>query len=219
MRVVGKAAVVARIKQDGAVAILRTATSEQALRAAQAVIAGGFRIVEITYGVPDTENVIAQIVRDNSSDLIVGAGTVLTRDQSNAAIDAGAQFLVSPCVIPEMIAAGRERDTVTVPGAFTPTEIYTAWSLGADIVKLFPAVANGPEYLRSVRGPLPHIPIIPTSGVNIGNVADWFRAGAVAVGAVSSVIDPALIRAGDWDALTERSREFLAAVRRARAPR
>ncbi|HSH38237.1 MAG TPA: bifunctional 4-hydroxy-2-oxoglutarate aldolase/2-dehydro-3-deoxy-phosphogluconate aldolase [Chthoniobacterales bacterium] len=214
-----KAAVVARIREVGAVAILRTQTSDQALRAAEAVIAGGFRIVEVTYGVPDTANVIAQLVRENSSDLLVGAGTVLTRDQSYAAIDAGAQFLVSPCVIPEMIEAGRERDIATIPGAFTPTEIYTAWSLGADIIKLFPAVSNGPEYLRTLRGPLPHIPIMPTSGVNISNVADWFRAGAVAVGAVSSVIDPALIQTGDWDALTERSREFLDAVQRARESR
>src|SRR3712207_5738013 len=102
-----KAAVVARIKQAGAVAILRTQTSEQALGAAKAVIAGGFRIVEVTYGVPNTTEVIAQLIRENSAELLIGAGTVLTREQSNAAIDAGAQFLVSPCVIPEMIEVGR----------------------------------------------------------------------------------------------------------------
>jgi 2-dehydro-3-deoxyphosphogluconate aldolase / (4S)-4-hydroxy-2-oxoglutarate aldolase len=212
----GKAATVARIKQVGAVAILRTRTSEQALRAAQAAIDGGFRIVEITYGVPDATEVIAQLVRENPSGLIFGAGTVLTRDQSHAAIDAGAEFLVSPCVVPEMIEVGHERDVATIPGAFTPTEIYSAWSLGADIIKLFPAVSNGPEYLRTVRGPLPHIPIMPTSGVNIGNVADWFRAGAVGVGAVGSVIDPALVEQGDWDGLTKRAREFIEAVERAR---
>jgi 2-dehydro-3-deoxyphosphogluconate aldolase / (4S)-4-hydroxy-2-oxoglutarate aldolase len=212
----GKAATVARIKEIGTVAIFRTQTSEQALRAAQAAIAGGFRIVEITYGVPDALNVVAQLVRENSSDLLVGVGTVLTREESHAAIDAGAEFLVSPCVIPEMIEVGRERDVATIPGAFTPTEIYTAWSLGADIIKLFPAVSNGPEYLRTVRGPLPHIPIMPTSGVNIGNVAEWFRAGAVGVGAVGSVIDPALVQQGDWDALTRRCREFIDAVQRAR---
>ena len=214
-----RAEIVARIKDVGAVAILRTQTSDQALRAAEAAIAGGFRIVEITYGVPDAVDVIARLVRENSDELLFGAGTVLTREQSHAAIDAGAQFLVSPCVGADMIEVARERDVASIPGAFTPTEIYTAWSLGADIIKLFPAISNGPEYLRTIRGPLPHIPIIPTSGVTISNLADWFRAGAVAVGAVGSVIDPALVQQDDWDALTERCREFIAAVQRVRESR
>ncbi|MGZ4985668.1 MAG: bifunctional 4-hydroxy-2-oxoglutarate aldolase/2-dehydro-3-deoxy-phosphogluconate aldolase, partial [Chthoniobacterales bacterium] len=123
---------------------------------------------------------------------------------------------VSPCVLPEMILAAQERDVVCIPGAFTPTEIYTAYSLGADIVKIFPAIRFGPEYLKAVRGPLPQIPIMPTSGVDISNVAEWFRAGAVAVGAVGSVLDPQLIQNGDWDALTKRAREFIDAVRNAR---
>jgi 2-dehydro-3-deoxyphosphogluconate aldolase / (4S)-4-hydroxy-2-oxoglutarate aldolase len=210
-----KTAIVARIKEAGAVAILRTETVEQALGAAKAVIAAGFRIVEVTYGVPDTTDVITQLIRENPG-LLMGAGTVLSRKQANDAIDAGAEFLVSPCVIPEMIEVGREREIVTIPGAFTPTEIHTAWSLGADIVKIFPAVANGPEYLRALRGPLPNVPMMPTSGVTIGNVADWFLAGAVAVGAVSNVLDPALIRNGEWDGLTARARDFLDAVARGR---
>ena len=210
-----RSATVARIKAAGAVAIFRTATTEQALHAAEAAIAGGFRAVEITYGVPNALEVVAHLVRAHS-DLLIGAGTVLTREQANQAIDAGAEFLVSPCVIPEMIEVGREREIVTIPGAFTPTEIYTAYSLGADIIKIFPAVTNGPEYLRAIRGPLPQIPIMPTSGVTFDNVADWFRAGAVAVGAVGSVFDAALIRSGEWDALTQRAREFLALVAKAR---
>jgi len=104
---------------------------------------------------------------------------------------------------------------VIIPGAFTPTEIYTAYLLGADIVKIFPAVRFGPEYLKAVRGPLPHIPIMPTSGVDVSNVAEWFRAGAVAVGAVSGVLDPELIRNGDWIELTKRAREFIDAVQTA----
>jgi 2-dehydro-3-deoxyphosphogluconate aldolase/(4S)-4-hydroxy-2-oxoglutarate aldolase len=210
-----KSSVVARIKELGAVAILRTETTEQALGATKAVIAAGFRIIEITYGVPKATGVISQLRRENRG-LLIGAGTVLTRKQANDAIDAGAEFLVSPCLIPEMIEAGRKRGIAVIPGAFTPTEIYNAYSSGADIVKIFPAVANGPEYLRALRGPLPNIPIIPTSGVNVSNVADWFRAGAVAVGAVSSVLDPALIRNGEWDSLTTYAREFLAAVAKAR---
>jgi 2-dehydro-3-deoxyphosphogluconate aldolase/(4S)-4-hydroxy-2-oxoglutarate aldolase len=210
-----KSAVVARIKEAGAVAILRTETAEQALGTAKAVIAGGFRIVEVTFGVPNTIDVITQLIRENVG-LLVGAGTVLTRKQANNAIDAGANFLVSPCLIPDMIEVGRERGIATIPGAFTPTEIYLAWSLGADIVKIFPAVANGPEYLKALRGPLPNIPIMPTTGVNVGTVADWLRAGVIAVGAAGSVFDPVLIRNGEWDALTARARDFLDAVAKAR---
>jgi 2-dehydro-3-deoxyphosphogluconate aldolase/(4S)-4-hydroxy-2-oxoglutarate aldolase len=148
--------------------------------------------------------------------LLIGAGTILTRQQVNEAVEAGARFLVSPCVLTEVIDAARELQVAMIPGAFTPTEIYTAHTLGADIVKIFPAIKFGPDYLRAVRGPLPNIPLMPTSGVDASNVAEWFRAGAVAVGAVGSVFDPALIRKGAWDELTQRAREFMDAVRAAR---
>lgn len=148
--------------------------------------------------------------------MLIGAGTILIPEQAREAVGAGARFLVSPCVLPEVIDAARELEVMMIPGAFTPTEIYNAWSLGVDIVKIFPAVRFGPEYLRAIRGPLPHIPIMPTSDVDASNVGEWFRAGAVAVGAVSSVLDPDLIRNGDWEALTKRAREFIAAVHAAR---
>ena len=216
MKQLDRTAVLARIKDEGAVAIFRTATAEQAIAAAEAAIAGGFRVVEITYGVPTALDVIARLVREHGSEVLVGAGTVLTAADVNKAVDAGAQFLVSPCVLPEMIAAGRERDTVTIPGAFTPTEIYTAYSLGADLVKLFPAVRSGPEYLKAIRGPLPDIPIIPTAGVNTANAAGWISAGAVALGAAGGVFDRTAIETGEWETVTKLARDFLAAVRRAR---
>jgi 2-dehydro-3-deoxyphosphogluconate aldolase/(4S)-4-hydroxy-2-oxoglutarate aldolase len=211
-----KAAVVARIKSEGAVAVIRTDSTERALAVAEAAIAGGFRAIEITYSFPAAVEVIATLARTNEDNLLIGAGTILNREQVDEAVGAGALFLVSPCVLPEVIDAAHERQIAILPGAFTPTEIYNAWSLGADIVKIFPAIRFGPEYLRAVRGPLPHIPIMPTSGVDASNVAEWFRAGAVAVGAVSSVLDPELIQKGDWDALTNRAREFIEAVRAAR---
>lgn len=210
-----KSAVLARIKAARAIAVIRTATDAQAIETARAAMAGGFEIIEITFGVPHATDVIAALVRQHP-DLLIGAGTVLTAEEVNFAVDAGADFLVSPCTLPEMIIAAQDREVVCIPGAFTPTEIYNAYSLGADIVKIFPAVANGPQYLRAVRGPLPQIPIMPTSGVDLSNVADWFSAGAVAVGAVSSVLDPLLIQSGNWDALTRRAAEFMAAVRSAR---
>ena len=209
-----RAAVVARIKTEGAVAVIRTDSVDRALGAAKAVIGGGFRIIEITYSFPDATEAIVKLAETN--DLLVGAGTILNRTQVHEAVGGGARFLVSPCVLPEVIDAAQELQVAVIPGAFTPTEIYTAYSLGADIVKIFPAIRFGPEYLKAVRGPLPHIPIMPTSGVDAGNVAEWFRAGAVAVGAVSSVLDPVLIRNADWPELTKRARQFMDAVRAAR---
>jgi 2-dehydro-3-deoxyphosphogluconate aldolase/(4S)-4-hydroxy-2-oxoglutarate aldolase len=211
-----KAAVVSRIKAERAVAVIRTDSIERALAAANAVIAGGFRIIEITFSFREASNAIAKLADSNEGDLLLGAGTILTCDQVHEAVEAGARFLVSPCVLPEVIEAAHELQVAIIPGAFTPTEIYTAYSLRADIVKIFPAIKFGPEYLKAVRGPLPQIPIIPTSGVDASNVAEWFRAGAVAVGAVSSVLDPELIRNGDWDEITRRASEFIAAVRAVR---
>ncbi|HWY39373.1 MAG TPA: bifunctional 4-hydroxy-2-oxoglutarate aldolase/2-dehydro-3-deoxy-phosphogluconate aldolase [Chthoniobacterales bacterium] len=211
-----KAAVIARIKSEGAVAVIRTDSTDRALATARAVIAGGFRAVEITYSFPEATEAVAELAKSNENDLLVGAGTILNRRQGHEAVGAGARFLVSPCVLPDVIDTAHELQVAIIPGAFTPTEIYTAHSLGADIVKIFPTVKFGPEYLRAVRGPLPNIPIMPTSGVDTSNVADWFRAGAIAVGAVSSVLDPVLIQNGDWDELTKRAREFIKAVRAAR---
>jgi len=211
-----KAAVVARIKAEGAVAVIRTDSTERALGAARAVIAGGFRVIEITYSFAGATDAIAKLAEANESDLLIGAGTILNRQQVDQAVGAGARFLVSPCVLPDVIDAAHELQVAVIPGAFTPTEIYTAYSLGADIVKIFPAVRFGPEYLKAVRGPLPQIPIMPTSGVDASNVAEWFSAGAVAVGAVSSVLDPALIQNGEWNELANRARAFIDAVRAAR---
>jgi len=211
-----KTAVIARIKAEGTVAVIRTDSIERALGAANAVIAGGFRAIEITYSFNGATEAIAKLSDANENDLLIGAGTILNRGQVREAVRAGARFLVSPCVFPEVIDAARELQVAIIPGAFTPTEIYTAYSLGADIVKFFPAVRYGPEYLRALRGPLPQIPIMPTSGVDATNVAEWFRAGAVAVGAVSSVLDPVLIRNGDWAELTQRAQQFMDAVRAAR---
>ena len=210
-----KAAVLARIKAERAVAVIRTDSIERALAAAKAVVAGGFRAIEITYSFAGATDAIRKLAESNENDLLIGAGTILNRQQVHEAVGAGARFLVSPCVLPEVIDAAHELQIAIIPGAFTPTEIYTAYSFGADIVKIFPAVRFGPEYLKAVRGPLPHIPIMPTSGVDASNVAEWFRAGAVAVGAVSSVLDPTLIRKGEWNELTSRAREFIHAVRAA----
>src|ERR1051326_1015144 len=129
-----KAAIVARIKAEGAVAVIRTDSAERALAVADAAIAGGFRAIEITYSFAAATEVIAMLDKANESDLLIGAGTILIPEQVREAVEAGARFLVSPCVLPEVIDAARELEVAMLPGAFTPTEIYNAWSLGADIV-------------------------------------------------------------------------------------
>jgi len=215
-RSLDKADVVERIKAERAIAVIRTDSLERALHTAEAVVAGGFRAIEITFSFAEAADAIRNLTASNEPDLLVGAGTIVTPKQVKEAVSAGAQFLVSPCVLPEMIEAAHELQVTVIPGAYTPTEIYTAHSLGADIVKIFPAVKFGPEYLKAIRGPLPNIPIMPTSGVDAFNVVDWFRAGAVAVGAVGSVFDPVLIQNGDWNELTKRAREFMDAVRAAK---
>src|SRR5947209_11473454 len=170
-----KASVIKRIKSERAVAVIRTNSTDRALAAAQAVIAGGFRAVEITFSFAQAADAITRLRETNEDDLLIGAGTILTRQQVNQAVEAGARFLVSPCVLPGVIAAAHQLQVAIIPGAFTPTEIYTAHSLGADIVKIFPAVRFGPEYLKAIRGLLPNIPIMPTSRVVASNVGDWFR--------------------------------------------
>ena len=215
-RSLDKADVVERIKAERAIAVIRTDSLERALHTAEAVVAGGFRAIEITFSFAEAADAIRNLTASNEPDLLVGAGTIVTPKQVKEAVSAGAQFLVSPCVLPEMIEAAHELQVTVIPGAYTPTEIYTAHSLGADIVKIFPAVKFGPEYLKAIRGPLPNIPIMPTSGVDASNVADWFRAGAVAVGAVGSVFDPVLIQNGAWNELIKRAREFMDAVRAAK---
>jgi 2-dehydro-3-deoxyphosphogluconate aldolase/(4S)-4-hydroxy-2-oxoglutarate aldolase len=213
---IDKAAVVERIKSERAVAVIRADSLEDALVVAETAIAGGFRVIEITFSFPAASSAIATLATTSDNKLLIGAGTILNRKQVDEAVEAGAQFLVSPCVLPDVIDAARDLNVAIIPGAFTPTEIFTAYSLGADIVKIFPAIKFGPEYLKAVRGPLPNIPIMPTSGVDASNVGDWFRAGAVAVGAVSSIFDPELIRKGEWDELSNRAREFMDAVRAAK---
>ena len=213
-----RAEVVRAIKAAGVVAVIRTSTADEAFGTARACIAGGLRVIEITLTVPDAVQVIRALASEfQGEEVLIGAGTVLTAGQATEAADARAEFLVSPCVLPAVMNVARARGLAMLPGAFTPTEIYTAYSAGADIVKIFPAGQLGPSYFKDLKGPLPQVPLMPTSGVKASNVADWFRAGAVAVGAGSSVLDPALIKNGDWAALTERAREFVDLVQTSRS--
>ncbi len=213
--------------------MIRVDTAAEAIGATHALLAGGLHGIEITYTIPGATEVIAQLessrrsalvrgwrsCRDGEANpnMILGAGTVLTASQARAAIDAGARFLVSPALIPEVIEVARERDIAMLPGAFTPTEIQRAHSLGGDIIKVFPASHFGPRYFKELKGPFPSIPLMPAGGIDASNAGDWFRAGAVALGAGGKIVDRAAIKAGDWATLTRRARELMDAVQQARA--
>jgi Entner-Doudoroff aldolase len=191
-------------------AIIRTNDSQRAENAMRAAVEGGFRIVEFTLTTPGALDLVASFAKRR--DLIVGAGTVLTVEDAEAAVSAGARFLVSPVCDPAIIAAAGRFGVVSIPGAFTPTEMLAAHRAGADIVKLFPAPANVAEYVRAVLGPLPHLKIFPTAGVTVDNVVEVLRAGAFGAGFVRALFDPEDLDRRDFRAVEQRARRIVASA-------
>lgn len=191
-------------------AILRATDERVAAAAMDAAIRGGMRIVELTLTTPGALRIIATLAA--REDLVVGAGTVLRPDQARAAVAAGARFLVSPVMDPEIIALARELGVPVLPGVHTPTEMLAAHRAGAPLLKLFPAPAGGPVWLRSVLAPLPFLRVVPTNGVDLDNAAAWLRAGAFAVGLTTALFDPAALAAGDLAGIEPRARALVRAV-------
>jgi 2-dehydro-3-deoxyphosphogluconate aldolase/(4S)-4-hydroxy-2-oxoglutarate aldolase len=203
------------IRDSGNVLIVRLETAEEAYEAAAAAVAGGIRALEITLSIPGALAVIQRLnERFPGEDVIFGAGTVLDGHAAWASIQAGAQFLVSPNLNPEMIRVANRYQVATISGAYTPTEILSTAEAGADIVKLFPTEAGGIAYAKAILAPLAHVPILPAGGVTTANVADWFDAGAAAVG-VGSAITKAGRPDGDVSKITAAAEEFVAAIGRA----
>ncbi len=189
-------------------AIIRTTDTQLAADAMGAAVAGGFRIVEFTLTTPGA----LQLIRTFSTrdpDLLVGAGTVLSAAQAQAAVQAGARFIVSPVCDPAVIAAAGALQVVSIPGTFTATEMFQAHRAGADLVKLFPAPAGVAQYIRSILGPLPELRIFPTAGVDADNMADVLRAGAAGVGFVGSLFVPEELQAGNFGAVERRARDLV----------
>ena len=184
-------------------AIIRTDNQKVAEQAMQAAVAGGFRVVEFTLTTPGALNLITQF-REND-DLIVGAGTVMSPTIVQEAVEAGAQFLVSPVCNVHVIQEAEKLDVVSMPGTFTATEMESAHRAGADFVKLFPAPENVAEYIRFILAPLPHLKIFPTSGVNIDNMLDVLQAGAAGTGFVRPLFNPEMIRNKNYDGIRQRA--------------
>ncbi|WP_336773830.1 bifunctional 4-hydroxy-2-oxoglutarate aldolase/2-dehydro-3-deoxy-phosphogluconate aldolase [Paenibacillus sp. MMO-58] len=194
------------------VAILRGIEDHQADAAGQAMIDGGIRLMEITMNTPGAAVMIERWRSRFDGQASVGAGTVLDMEMAKTAVAAGAQFLISPNLDEEVIAYGQERGVSVWPGVMTPTEIVKAWKAGAEAVKLFPMGTLGTKYLSEIRGPLDSIPIMATGGVDLHNIADYFAAGANAVGMGGKLLNLDWVREGRFDLITGRARQFVEAV-------
>jgi 2-dehydro-3-deoxyphosphogluconate aldolase/(4S)-4-hydroxy-2-oxoglutarate aldolase len=211
-----RGAVVEEVERAGIVAIIRMKDPEKVRAVFDAIGAGGVRVIEVTMSVPGAIELIRQLAGSLPSGVVLGAGTVLDGETARRVIGAGARFVVSPVFRRDVIAACQAEGAAAMPGCFTPTEILDAWDAGADVVKVFPATALGPTFLKDVRGPLPQVKLMPTGGVTLDNAGDWIRAGAVAVGVGTALLDTAAIAAGNYAALTAKAARIVASVAAAR---
>lgn len=204
--------IVSRIERERIVAVIRLDDPEKLRAVIDALAAGGVRVIEVTMTVPRAIELIGRLSGSVGDGVLLGAGTVLDADTARQAVDAGARFVVSPVFRRDVIAASHERGVPAMPGCFTPTEILDAWDAGADIVKVFPSTALGPAFIKDLRAPLPQVKLMPTGGVSIDNAVEWLRAGAVAVGIGSALVDAASVKAGDFAGITLRAERLVANV-------
>jgi 2-dehydro-3-deoxyphosphogluconate aldolase/(4S)-4-hydroxy-2-oxoglutarate aldolase len=200
----------------GVVAVIRLNDPARVRAAVDALAEGGVRAIEVTMTVPGAVDLVRQLAAGLPAGFLLGAGTVLDADTARAVTDAGATFVVGPVFRPEMIRACHERGAAAIPGCFSPTEILAAHEAGADVVKVFPATSLGPQFIRDVGAPLPQLKLMPTGGVTLDNAGEWIRAGAVAVGLGSALVDAAAVGRGEFDVLTANARRVVASVIAAR---
>jgi len=193
-------------------AVIRARDGAGALNAVESIVRGGLTGIEITYTTPGAGDALAAAADRYGDAIVLGAGTIRTPAQAREAVAAGAEFLVSPGLDDGLVSAMRATGAVTMAGALTPTEVMRAEALGVDLVKVFPASLGGPSYLRSLRGPFPDTPFMPTGGVAVANLEEWFGAGAVAVGAGSELCSADDIAAGRFDDIEARAREYAEAL-------
>lgn len=209
------------ISQSGVVAIVRLDDLSAAVPLTQALLGGGITAIEFTLtnsaALEAIGEVKAAVTELTDGRAVIGAGTVLDAPAAKASVEAGAEFIVSPNTNLDTLALCRKLEVPAMPGALTPTEIVTAWNAGASVVKVFPARAFGPAYLKDIRGPLPNIKLMPTGGVDLENTGQYIKNGAVAVGIGGNLVDKQLIQAGEWETLTRRAAAYVQAVRQARS--
>src|SRR5881397_1112930 len=201
----------------GIVAVVRAPDSDQLVHVARALADGGVDIVEITMSVPNALEVLRQVRRELGERLLLGAGTVLDAETARAVILAGAEYIVAPTLNLDVIRLCQRYDKLVMPGAFTPTEILTAWEAGADIVKVFPADVVGPAFFKALRGPLPQIRVMPTGGVDLTTAAAFLKAGACCLGVGGQLVEPEAVAKGDFGRIRDLARQYVAIVKQARA--
>jgi 2-dehydro-3-deoxyphosphogluconate aldolase/(4S)-4-hydroxy-2-oxoglutarate aldolase len=206
-----------QIESMGVVAVIRLKDPARLRAVVDALADGGVRALEVTMTVPRAVDLIRELAPTMPSGFLLGAGTVIDAETAKAVIDAGARYVVSPVFRPDVIRACHMRDVPAMPGCFSPTEILAAHDAGADIIKVFPATMLGPQYVKDVRAPLPQVKLMPTGGVTIDNAGDWIRAGAVAVGIGSALVDAKAIDAGQFDVIAANARKVIANVKSARS--
>lgn len=205
------------IREIGIVAIMRAKSSDQLLAAADAVLAGGVNAIEVTMTTPGALRVIEEATAKYGEEVIFGVGSVLDPETARAAILSGAQFVVCPTLNLNTIEMCKRYSVPIVPGAYTPTEVLTAWEAGADMVKIFPASVGGPPYIKAVRAPLPQVKLVPVGGVNLKTTADFIRSGAEVVGVGSSLINQKLLEAKEFESISENARRFREEVQKGRS--
>jgi 2-dehydro-3-deoxyphosphogluconate aldolase / (4S)-4-hydroxy-2-oxoglutarate aldolase len=205
-----------RVLKTGIVAILRVPTSDHLAGAARALFEGGLDVIEVTYTVPHALEILAAVKKDLGDRVLLGMGTVLDPESARAAISAGAEFIVSPSINLDVIRLAHRYDKLVMPGAFTPTEILTAWEAGADLVKVFPSDCVGPAYLKALSGPFPQIRLVPTGGVHLETLPAFIKAGACAVGVGSSLVEPKAIHDGNFARIRDLAAQYAQALKAAR---
>ena len=209
---------VALIREVGLVPIVRAPSPEDGFRAAEAIIAGGIGIAEITMTVPNAIHVVERLADRYGDKVLLGAGTILDTETCRAALLAGAQFIVTPALDTRVIEMARRYSKPCIPGALTPTEVLTAWQAGADWVKIFPCgPVGGPSYIKALKGPFPQIEFVPTGGVNLETTPEFIKAGAIAVAVGGELVNLKALKEGRFEVITETARKFLEAVRIGRA--
>jgi 2-dehydro-3-deoxyphosphogluconate aldolase/(4S)-4-hydroxy-2-oxoglutarate aldolase len=204
------------ILSTGVVAVIRAQSREQLPDIARALLAGGVTAIEVTMTTPKAIAGIEALADALGDQAVIGVGTVLDPATARDAIAAGAQFVVSPAFDEEIVATTRRYGKISIPGAFTPTEILRAWSAGADVVKVFPSTAVGPNYFKDILAPLPQVRLTPTGGVDLKNAPDWIKAGAACLGIGSALVSKDAMSKGDWQSITTNARAFVQAVSAAR---
>jgi 2-dehydro-3-deoxyphosphogluconate aldolase/(4S)-4-hydroxy-2-oxoglutarate aldolase len=203
----GEPTALVALREHRLVAAIRARSAAEALGAAKAVAHGGIKLLEITFTVPDAVRVMEELASE--PDVIIGAGTVLTREQAHAALAAGARFIIAPNHSRDVAEVALAAGVLYCPGAYTTTEILAARDMGAHVIKLYPVgVAGGPQYVRVIRDPLPDVPLLAAGGTSLENMLPFLMAGCIGIGLGGALCDPALVAAGNWSELTARSRNF-----------